>query len=733
MKFFHSEGSGIASTILSGSADKSVCIWLNDPTSPTSFRCADVVAEHGSAINCIATSPAADLFVTGSADNQFRLWNLKLTEDVSAVVSLSLLSKISTPFIPLAIDIIQLDDQAHLLAVAGTKNIIQIYLYEQGDCRVVATLRGHEGWIRSLSFISKNLSNEQSWLLASASQDKYVRIWHIENKGSSLDQIDCSDMNDQQDILSNTLYQFDYNKRKFSIAFEALLASHEDWTFSAYWKIEMNKPQLLTSSADNSLALWRADPDSGIWVCTARLGEASALKGATSATGTTGGFWNGLWSPDGKFVVCLCRTGGWRMWKYDHEEDSWLSTTAITGHSKPIRALTWVQNGSYLLTASADQTTRLFSKWIRGAKHSWHECARPQIHGYDLNCIACVNNRQFVSGADEKLLRVFDMPSLSARILHSLCGMEIPKDNVPASANIPVLGLSNKVTEASGASGPSTILNEGNNLSQGYTEENSLLEQKQVPHEDLLSRSLLWPESEKLYGHGYEISSVATSHDSKVVATSCRATSTEHAVIRLYDTACWREIKPPLAAHTLTVTKIKFSRDNKYLLSVGRDRQWALFIRSIENSPSYVLFKKNPKGHARMILDASWGPSTYSIFATAGRDKLAKIWQIKEEEITCVASISFPSAVTSVAIVPKEYKEQLIVAIGTEGGSISIIHFETNNFSVLTKTTMDDRLTPSRAITGLDWKPEPGAIDSKGAILAAISEGASLFLYKVHL
>ncbi len=43
---------------------------------------------------------------------------------------------------------------------------------------------------------------------------------------------------------------------------------------------------------------------------------------------------------------------------------------------------------------------------------SWHEIGRPQIHGYEMKCLAFIgsNQQRFVSGADEKILRIFDAP-----------------------------------------------------------------------------------------------------------------------------------------------------------------------------------------------------------------------------------------------------------------------------------------------------------------------------------
>ena len=35
----------------------------------------------------------------------------------------------------------------------------------------------------------------------------------------------------------------------------------------------------------------------------------------------------------------------------------------------------------------------------------WYEIARPQVHGYDLQCLAMINRYKFASGADKKVIR----------------------------------------------------------------------------------------------------------------------------------------------------------------------------------------------------------------------------------------------------------------------------------------------------------------------------------------
>lgn len=72
---------------------------------------------------------------------------------------------------------------------------------------------------------------------------------------------------------------------------------------------------------------------------------------------------------------------------------------------------------------------------------------------------------------------------------------------------------------------------------------------------------------------------LAVSTNRSLAATACKATSPEHAVIRIYDTTKWQPVGDPLPGHQLTVTRIAFSPDDRYVLSVSRDRSWRLFER----------------------------------------------------------------------------------------------------------------------------------------------------------
>jgi elongator complex protein 2 len=395
--------------------------------------------------------------------------------------------------------------------------------------------------------------------------------------------------------------------------------------------------------------------------------------------------------------------------------------------------VSWSRDGSYLLTTGSDQTTRLYSQWKRDtASASWHEFSRPQIHGYDLNCIDAVSNTQFVSGADEKLLRVFDEPKGVAEMLHKLCAIETSTSatEFPDAANIPVLGLSNKAIQA--VADDEQVDNaeedEREAIDPASVIRKSTLNFAHPPFEDHLARHLLWPETEKLYGHGYEVSAVAVSRNGKLVATACRASSIDHAVIRLYDTQEWLEVKPALKAHSLTVTALQFSPDDKYLLSVGRDRQWALWQRT-EGEALYELKFSDPKGHSRMILGAAWTPLAQTTFMTAGRDKSVKIWQLGEAGVQLKGSVTVSAAVTAVACNAVLSNGKVMFAFGNENGEIGVGSVAENALDKVDVVMIKAELSPAKTINQIVWRPGREAGQQQ---IAIASDDSSLRIFNVQ-
>lgn len=734
VKFFPGEASSAAVILLSGAADCSLRLWKGSRgAADPKFDLVKTVTEHKSPITRIATLPGSDVFATGASDGVVKIW--KLAHDAGfASIDVELIQSISlTPrHFPLAIALAKLDDSSLILAVGGTRSTIQIFVSHDTLFQLSATLTGHEGWIRALDFTREKSGDESSdLLLASASQDKYIRLWRV-HEGEELPAV-SSALNDPAlgvlgKSLSNKAHRFASATSKYSITFEALLLGHEDWIYTASWRHRAGKLELLSGSEDNSLAIWEADPSSGVWVCITRLGEISGQKGSTSATGSAGGFWIGLWSPDGDSVVSLGRTGSWRRWTYSPTSDMWTQQVGITGHVREVKGLSWSRDGTYLLTTGSDQTTRLFSEWKREEGSSWHEFSRPQIHGYDLNCVDTVSNMQFVSGADEKLLRVFDEPKGVAEMLNKLCNIETSGADLPDAANIPVLGLSNKAIQAVGEDETPENADEDEReaVDPSSIVRKSTLEFDHPPFEDHLARHLLWPETEKLYGHGYEISALAVSSDGSLVATACRASSIDHAVIRLYDTKEWLEVKPPLKAHSLTVTALQFSPDDKYLLSVGRDRQWVVWEKGPD--AAYVLKHANPKGHTRMILGASWTSIMSPTFLTAGRDKSVKIWQINDDAVMLKGSVAASAAVTAVACNREAKEGMLQFAYGTEGGELVVGMAEVEALDKITTVAVGSEISPAKGVNQIVWRPERnGAVQQ----MAVASEDSSVRIFDV--
>lgn len=704
-------------------------------------------------IACIENSQGGRkgrIIATAGTDGIVTIWSLYSTRPSSSSslqstqLKINLTHSQSLPtkpkFLPLTLSLSTLpnsssnsNDSALILAAAGSANIIQIYVssYSQEPFSLRATLAGHENWVRSLAFTYEKPGEDEreggggrsDLLLASASQDKYIRLWRVHqgigvptHGGKSNITDGFGAVGAGRSGLSNKVYRFtttpanevEKKEKDYSITFEALLVGHEDWIYTVKWRPTTPNNtdlQLLSASSDNSLSLWTPDPSTGIWLSMTRLGEISDQKGSSTAAGGAGGLWIGLFSPSGSHVAALGRTGGWRLWGYDELEDRWVGKVAVSGHIRDVTGISWGgPRGDWLLSTSLDQTTRIWARWKkeRGGGGGWHEMARPQIHGYDINCVSWLprieqkgkrkGGWQFVSGADEKLLRVFEEPRGVASLLARLTGAGSMVENdadddtnlesLPEGAEQPVLGLSNKTLGAVGVDTMSPLpATDGPSPPPTTTNPLSLSTLPHSPLETHLSRHTLFPEIGKLYGHGYELQSVTSAHHTSIIATSCRASSTDHAVIRLFDTTQEREIKPPVkGGHGLTVLGMEFSRNDGWLLSVSRDRSWAVYHRnpnSKEGGPVYTLVARQPSkgGHTRVIWAGKWAPlgeegqggnEEGRVFATGSRDKSVKLWARQSQghiyEWVCTETIKFPTPVTAIDFLQEKVRGKFVLA-----------------------------------------------------------------------
>lgn len=731
--------------LVSGAADGKLLLWRKD-VARRKFAPAHRLKAHDGAVNTIASITGSDVLVTGGADTFLKVWRTTETE-VQAEVAI----KTNPRFIPLAVSAAALPGlstaDGFFVAAAGTRNDIFVFAVNRkaGTQAVLAcTLTGHEGWIRSLAL--KPVCD--GYLLASTSHDKYVRLWRLSSKSSQSQRsaLLTGDL-PLEPTLTAKVKSIVIGEARLNATFEALLLGHEDWVYSADWQ-EGDEGKLLTTSADGTLSIWEPDEDSGIWISDTRLGEMSGLKGATTATGSSGGFWTGRWVYNAESattgVISLSRTGSWRLWTHDVQTNFYNLRPALSGHVAPVNDLSWSPDGGYLLSTSSDQTTRLHAEYHQRSDKVWHEFSRPQIHGYDLNCITCISTHQFTSGADEKLLRVFDEPKELAGTLSRLCGISIPEQPLPETASIPVLGLSNKVVGE-----PDDIIEAGpRDGSDVYGLARSLAGISiagidEPPTEDLLARHTLWPEHDKLYGHGYEISESAYSRG--LLATACKASSIDHATIRVYDTGSeFREVLPPLKAHSLTVTRLAWSQTGQFLLSVGRDRQWTIFERAGTGKQLKSL-QEMPKAHSRMILDAAWCPAQNQqslLFCTAGRDKTVKFWVHLQNttQFELAKTVETKAAVTAIDCVCNSNESELVVAIGEEDGSISIhwynlIEQDDRFLTEKRVVVLPADVCASKSITRMAWRPQGHfhAGDGADRQLAVASADGSLRITRIQV
>lgn len=130
-----------------------------------------------------------------------------------------------------------------------------------------------------------------------------------------------------------------------------------------------------------------------------------------------------------------------------------------------------------------------------------------------------------------------------------------------------------------------------------------------------------------------------------------------------------------LVAHKLTVVQLEFTKDDQYLLSVSRDRQWTLFKRQSPYSFKFDLLRKEKDAHTRIIWGCSWSHED-AFFLTISREKhdSIKLWTgVTHSQVgdfvAKVPDSQAPSA-TAVRFFPSKLRDSYAFMVGLESGVI---------------------------------------------------------------
>ncbi|KAI9468814.1 WD40-repeat-containing domain protein [Coemansia mojavensis] len=632
---------GSQAVLVTGSVDRTARVWVE--RQPGSWQCAAELLGHAEAIEAVAgaVDESALTAVTAGTDGTIRVFQVDLNEglDKQQPQQLEARQVIETgKHTALSLDLAQLDT-AQLLCAGSTDSHVHVFVQRDGVFDRAARLAGHAGWTAAVAAAQAGARDTTQgatahWragdvIVASGSHDRMVRLWRIsrtrEAQATGLRaQLDAAARGDELALQEQT---FCVAGRLYAAAADAVLAGHEGRVHGVRWR----DGRLASASADGSAMVWAAQ---SVWQPQARLGDANGRQALLGVA----------WGADSLAAYGI--RGSLHAWQ--QQGARWEPRAAPSGHAAGVQDVCWEPQGRYVLSVGLDQTARLFAQW-RGAR--WHEAARPQTHGHDMRRAAFVTPTAYVAAADEKVARVLAATRQFAGLSAFWEGadVELPAGALAGAAQ-PELGLSNR------AAGPA----------HGAVDAAAAADAAAAPTEEQLQRRL-WPEAEKLYGHPNDVLAVAASHDGRWVASSCRAARPPHAAIRIVATDSWQPPCAPLAVHALSVTALRFSPDDRLLLSAGRDRSWALFALSA--SGAFRLLHHRPAAHARIVWDVAWAPDA-AFFATASRDKSVRLWAAASPAAEPVV-LAFPEPVTAVDMAQRQ--GVLLLAAALESGRTFVL------------------------------------------------------------
>ncbi|HEY0366645.1 MAG TPA: WD40 repeat domain-containing protein, partial [Pyrinomonadaceae bacterium] len=389
---------------------------------------------------------------------------------------------------------------------------------------------------------------------------------------------------------------------------------------------------IVTSSGDSTARLWTID---GQLIKELR-GHSKPLSSA-------------LFSPDGKFVVTASADNTVRVWD---SLDGKLITN-FRGHSQAVNGVAFSSDGQFIVTASDDQTARLwrFHPGDRGTGstiESWE-------HSAAVTSIACSPNGSEVAATtrDGKLSWTGLGMQRSVPFMYLV-------DRSAKVANVRFSPDGQSIATTKGAAG---VIYNIDALRAFVDAKNSELLYNEAPPPGSAAKNekKSEPDGVKLEGHAGDINSVAFSPNGNLVVTA-----SADGTARVWEAATGKTVGE-LRGHSNSVNSASFSPDGKFIVTASDDatvRLWdatrfALVrniggtypraVSSAEYSPDgrFIVaasaeaawlcdavrgeLVRKLEGHTGEVNSASFSPDS-SLIVTASADNTARVWIVQTGE-----------------------------------------------------------------------------------------------------